>query len=193
MKWLRDPREFLNRVVHRRFALPALFGYAFLEGAILPIPIEAVIVPFMQLRRDILWLIPAIALAGFFASSILGFAIGALFYDQLGAPLIAWMGWQAQFHDVERFLAQWGFWAVMVLGFTPLPTQILMIGAGAFGVPPLSFIVAVLLARGTRNFGAGALVYYYGDRVVHWFQRRQNGGRPPPEPKVAAKPDQPPR
>lgn len=191
MKWLRDPREFLNRVVHRRFALPALFGYAFLEGAILPIPIEAVIVPFMQLRRDILWLIPAIALAGFFASAILGFAIGALFYDQLGAPLIAWMGWQDQFINVEQFLDQWGFWAVVALGFTPLPTQILMIGAGAFGVPTLSFVVAILLARGTRNFGVAALVYYYGDRVVHWFQKRQDKGRPP-EPDTVAKRDQPP-
>lgn len=192
MKWLRDPREFLHRVVHRRYALPALFGYSFLEGAILPIPIEAVIVPFMQLRRDILWLIPAIALAGFFASSILGFAIGALFYEQLGAPLIAWMGWQDQFQSVEQFLQQWGFWAVVALGFTPLPTQILMIGAGAFGVPTLSFAVAVLLARGTRNFGVAALVYFFGDKVVHWFHQRHAGAAPEPV-SDRAEADQPPR
>ena len=191
MKWLRDPREFLHRVVHRRFALPALFGYAYLEGAILPIPIEAVIVPFMQLRRDILWLIPAIALAGFFASALTGFAIGALFYDQLGAPLIAWMGWEAQFHEAEAFLHDWGFLAVMALGFTPLPTQILMIGAGAFGVPTLSFVVAVLLARGARNFGVGLLVYLYGDRVVHWFQKRH--GHAPEAPGARPESDQPPR
>lgn len=191
MKWLRDPREFLHRVVHRRFALPALFGYAYLEGAILPIPIEAVIVPFMQLRRDILWLIPAIALAGFFASAITGFAIGALFYDQLGAPLIAWMGWEAQFHEAEAFLHDWGFWAVMALGFTPLPTQILMIGAGAFGVPWLSFVVAVLSARGARNFGVAALVYLYGDRVVHWFHKRH--GLPPDPQGAQPRGDQSPR
>ncbi len=191
MKWLRDPREFLHRVVHRRFALPALFGYAYLEGAILPIPIEAVIVPFMQLRRDILWLIPAIALAGFFASAITGFAIGALFYDQLGAPLIEWMGWQAQFREAEAFLHDWGFLAVVALGFTPLPTQILMIGAGAFGVPWLSFVVAVLISRGVRNFGVASLVYLYGDRVVHWFHRHH--GHPPPTHGARQEGDQSPR
>lgn len=181
MKWLRDPREFLHRVVHRRFALPALFAYAYLEGAILPIPIEAVIVPFMQLRRDILWLIPTIALAGFFASAMTGFAIGALFYDQLGAPFIGWMGWEAQFLEAEQFLEQWGFWAVVALGFTPLPTQILMIGAGAFGVPLVSFVVAVLLARGARNFGVAVLVWLLGDRVVHWFSERHGHAHPPAE------------
>lgn len=187
MKWLRDPREFLHRVVHRRFALPALFGYSVLEGAILPIPIEAVIVPFMQLRRDILWLIPAIALAGFFTSAIVGFAIGALFFEQVGEPLIAWMGWQRQFGEVELFLQDWGFWAVVAIGFTPLPTQILMIGAGAFGVPTLSFTVAVLMARGARNFGVAALVYLFGDRVVDWFHRRHGASTP------ERNADQPPR
>lgn len=173
MHWLRDPSHLLDRIVHARSSLAALFGFAFLEGAVLPIPIEAVIVPFMQLRRDILWWIAGIALAGFFASALVGYGIGAFFYDQLGAPLIAAMGWQARFAEVESFLRAYGFWAVAALGVTPLPTQILMIGAGAFGVPFPAFTAAVLLARGARNFGAAALVFFLGDRVVRYVQRRR--------------------
>lgn len=186
MKWMRDPKQLLYRIVHARSSFVALFGFAFLEGALLPIPIEAVIVPFMQLRRDILWYIPAIALAGFFVSALLGYAIGAFFFDQLGAPLIAWMGWEAQFAEIERFLGDYGFWAVVALGLTPLPTQILMIGAGAFGVGFPAFVTAVLLARGARNFGVAALVYFFGDRVVHWFSGDRNAPAARPE-------DQPPR
>lgn len=169
MAWLRDPAKLLYRIAHARSSLLALFLFAFLEGAILPVPIEAVIVPFMQMRRDILWRIASTALAGFFASSMLGYGIGALFYDQLGAPMIAFFDLRAQFSEAVAFMAAYGFWAVLALGFTPLPTQILMIGAGAFGIPLLVFVVAVLLARGTRNFGAAALVYQFGDSVVRYF------------------------
>lgn len=173
----REPSRFFDKIVHARSSLLALFGFAFLEGAILPIPIEAVIVPFMQLRREALWRIAAVALAGFFASAMLGYIIGVFFYDQLGAPLIEMLGWQDQFADAEVFLNDYGFWAVVMLGLTPLPTQILMIGAGALGVPVWGFIPAVLLSRGARNFGAAALVYFFGDRVVHFFAPKKD---PPP-------------
>lgn len=172
MRWLRDPSHLLDRIVHARSSLVALFGFSFLEGAILPVPIEAVIVPFMALRRDILWWIAGIALAGFFASALVGYAIGALFYDQVGAPLIAAMGWHERFAGIESFLEAYGFWAVIALGLTPLPTQILMIGAGAFGVPVAAFVTAVLLGRGARNFGVAALVFCFGDQVVQYFRHR---------------------
>ncbi len=174
MRWLRDPSHLLHRITHARSSLVALYLFAIVEGIMIPIPIETIIMPFMQLRRDILWRIAGIALAGYFTAAIAGFGVGALFYEQAGAPLIAMMGWQDRFAELESFFAENGFLAVMALGLTPLPAQILMIGAGAFGVPVLAFCAAILIGRGVRVFGAAVLVYFFGDRVVHYFVRRRH-------------------
>ncbi len=174
MRWLRDPSHLLHRITHARSSLVALYLFAIIEGIMLPIPIETVIMPFMQLRRDILWRIAGIALAGYFTAAITGFGVGALFYDRVGAPLVAMMGWQERFAELEGFFAANGFYAVIALGLTPLPAQILMIGAGAFGVPVLAFCAAIVIGRGVRVFGAAALVYFFGDRVVRHFVRRRH-------------------
>jgi membrane protein YqaA with SNARE-associated domain len=165
-------RSLLRRIVDARSAPAALFVFAFLEGAFLPVPIEAVIAPYMQMRRDAIWRIAAIALAGFFASAAVGYAVGALFLETIGAGVIATMGWTEQFAEVEEFLGNHGFWAMIGLAFTPLPTQVAMIAAGAFGLPLDQFALAVLLGRGCRVFGVALLVRIWGDRVVGWFSGR---------------------
>lgn len=162
----------LQRVVHARYAQLALFGFAFLEATALPIPVEAVMVPYMQMRRDIIWRIALIALAGFLCSALLGYAVGSLLFEVVGGRFLAWMGWVAHFEAVQARLAVDGFWAMLVIGLTPLPTQVMMIGAGSVGVSLEQFVAAILVARGLRYFGVGLLVWLYGDRVVHWFERR---------------------
>ena len=78
MQFLRSPAAALDRIVHARASLVALFGFAYLEAAFLPVPIEAVTAPYMQMRRDILWLIAAVALGGYVAAALTGYGIGAL-------------------------------------------------------------------------------------------------------------------
>jgi membrane protein YqaA with SNARE-associated domain len=73
-------------------------------------------------------------------------------------------------------LAANGFWAMLAVGLTPLPTQVVMIGAGSINVPLEQFIAAIVVARSLRYFGVGLLVHLYGDRVVDWFARRRTPG-----------------
>lgn len=164
--------SWLRRVVRARYAQLALFWFSFLEATALPIPVETVMIPYMQMRRDILWRLPLIALAGFMCSALLGFGVGSLLYDTAGAPFIAWMGWGGHFDAVQAHLARDGFWAMLAVAVVPLPTQVVMIGAGSIGVPLETFIAALVLARGLRYFGAALLVHLYGERVVDWLARR---------------------
>jgi membrane protein YqaA with SNARE-associated domain len=61
---------------------------------------------------------------------------------------------------------------MLLIGLAPLPTQVVMIGAGSVRLPLEQFVAAVVVARSLRYFGVGLLVWLYGDRVVHWFERR---------------------
>lgn len=175
-----NPAEVVQRIVRARSAQLALFGFSFLEATLLPIPMEAVLAPYMQLRRDIMWRIATIALAGFLTSALMGYGIGALFFDELGAPLIARMGWQAEYDEMAAFLEAHGFWAMLAVGVTPVPTQLAMIGAGALGVPLFLFVPAMFVARGVRYYGTALLIWIYGDRVVRWFARRRSARAPQP-------------
>lgn len=162
----------LERVVRARSAQLALFWFSFLEATALPIPVETVMVPFMQMRRDLIGRIALIALAGFMCSALLGYLVGAVLFEVAGAPLIEWMGWSGHFQSVQARLADDGFIAMLLVGMAPLPTQAVMIGAGSIGVPIGQFVAAIVVARSLRYLAVGLLVYFYGDRVVAWFARR---------------------
>ena len=65
-------------------SLVLLFFLSALEATILPIPLELILVPYMLLERDRIWLIASVALAGFMAGSVGGYYIGYALFDTVG-------------------------------------------------------------------------------------------------------------
>jgi membrane protein YqaA with SNARE-associated domain len=106
-----------------------------------------------------------------------------LLFDDVGAPIIARMGWEAEFARAEVMLGKYGFWALALIAVTPIPTQIAMLVAGSLGYPVFFFALAMGVARGARYYGLALLVSLYGDRVVAWIGRRRGAvaeaGYPP--------------
>lgn len=166
-----------DRIVRARSAMLALYWLAFLEGAVLPVPLEAAMAPYMQLRRDRVWLIAAVGLAGFLTSALVGYLIGALLFDQVGPQILDYMGWQEQFVWVQDRIETYGFIALVILGAIPVPTQVGMIGAGALGFPLWLFLPAVSIVRGLRYFGLAFAVLRWGDGVEKWMRRRTRRNR----------------
>jgi membrane protein YqaA with SNARE-associated domain len=183
-----SPIDLLRRISHARYGLMVLFWVSALEGAVLPVPMEAVIAPYMQMRRDMLWRIAFVTLAGFLLVAVAGYAIGALFFDALGQPLLDAFTWQEAYDDAQAFLQDHGFWALVLIAVTPIPVQLGMIGAGALGYPLVPYVLAMVVGRGGRYFGTALLVQIFGDQVVRLFARR--AGRPA---KTADQPPGPPR
>lgn len=174
---LGSPAAWLRRIARARRGPAVLFCASFLEGVILPLPLEAVLAPYMQLRRDILWRIATVGLAGFVAAALLGYGLGALLYDEVGASFVRAMGWRDEFAEVEAFLADYGFLALILATVTPIPTQAAMIGAGAVGYPLAWFALAMVVARGARYYGLALLVLIYGDRVAARIAGRRSAAR----------------
>lgn len=161
----------LHRLAHSRRAQPLLVWLSFLEAIVLPIPLEAVLVPYMLLRRDLIWRIAALALGGFLAAAMLGYLIGDLAFTTVGLPLIEAAGWQAAFADAKALFERHGFWALVLIGLLPIPSQVAMLAGGAFGFPAALFLLAMGLSRGVRYFGLALLVLWLGPRVEAALQR----------------------
>ena len=84
---------------------------SFLESTIVPIPLEAVLVPLMQARREKLWLIALMATLGCVIGALFGYALGYYLFDAIGDWVIEMFSSQEQFENVKQQMQNQGFWS----------------------------------------------------------------------------------
>ena len=138
---------------------------SFLESTIVPIPLEAVLVPLMQARREKLWAIALMATLGCIVGALFGYALGYYLFDVVGDWVINTFSSPEQFENVRQQMQDQGFWFVMTLGIIPIPFQIAMLAAGATKYSLLLFLIASAIARSIRYFGLAIVVYYAGNQA----------------------------
>jgi membrane protein YqaA with SNARE-associated domain len=138
---------------------------SFLESTIVPIPLEAVLVPLMQARREKLWLIALMATLGCIVGASFGYALGYYLFDAIGEWVIYAVSSPEQFENVKQKMQEQGFWFVITLGIVPIPFQIAMLAAGATKYSLALFLIASAIARSIRYFGLAIVVYYAGNRA----------------------------
>ncbi len=160
-----------KKLVDSKHMLKGITLASFLESTIVPVPLEAVMVPLMQARRESLWKIALMATIGCIIGAIFGYALGYYLFDIIGQWLIDTFFSQNQFENVKQQMQSQGFWFVMTLGIAPIPFQVAMLAAGAtqFSLP--LFLLATVIARAIRYFGLAIVVYYAGDKAEQLIKR----------------------
>ncbi|MCW8108927.1 VTT domain-containing protein [Alteromonas ponticola] len=154
-----------HNLVHSNHMLTSITVASFLESTIIPIPLEAILVPLMQARRERLWMIALMATIGCIIGAVFGYALGFFLFDMVGEWVIQTFSTPEQFDGIKQKMQREGFWFVMTLGIAPIPFQIAMLAAGATHYSILSFLLATLIARSIRYFGLAAAVYYGGNKA----------------------------
>ncbi|WP_333969966.1 YqaA family protein [Alteromonas mediterranea] len=160
-----------KKLIDSKHMLKGITLASFLESTIVPIPLEAVMVPLMQARRESLWKIAFMATLGCVIGAVFGYALGYYLFDIVGEWLINTFFNQDQFDNVKQQMQNQGFWFVMTLGIAPIPFQVAMLAAGAtkFSLP--LFLLATVIARAIRYFGLAIVVYYAGDKAEQFIKR----------------------
>lgn len=138
---------------------------SFLESTIVPIPLETLLVPLMQSRREKLWVIAAVTTLGCVLGAIVGYAIGYFLFDLLREFIMGSITTEAQFDTFQQSMDENGFWFVFSTGVTPVPLQIAMLAAGVSKYSLFLYLVAVTSSRIIRYFGLALLVYFFGDKT----------------------------
>lgn len=138
---------------------------SFLESTIVPVPLEALLVPLMQKRRDKLWLIAAITTVGCMIGAIVGYAIGFFMFDIFRDLIMEYITNEQQFEEFQNVMEKQGFWFVFSTGVTPIPLQIAMLTAGVSKYSLALYMLAVTSSRVIRYFGLALLVYYFGEQT----------------------------
>ncbi|MCU4674179.1 VTT domain-containing protein [Catenovulum sp. 2E275] len=154
-----------RQFIHSKHMLKALTIASFLESIIVPIPLEAVLVPLMQAKRDKLWLLALFATFGCLLGALLGYMAGYYLFDLVGEWVISNFADEQTFQQVKQQMHTEGFWFILMVGVIPIPFQIAMLAAGATEYSLPLFLLAAVIARSIRYFGLAAVVYLAGNQA----------------------------
>ncbi len=128
----------------------ALLSY--LESFILPFPPPDVMLAPMSLAKpDKAMRFASITLAASVIGGLTGYAIGSFLFEEVQPFIIEW-GYQSKFERVTHWFEVWGFWAVLIAGFSPVPYKIFTLSAGVLSLALIPFIFASIIGRGARFF-----------------------------------------
>ncbi|MEP5154214.1 YqaA family protein [Planktotalea sp.] len=153
-------------------ALWLLAIVAFAESSFFPIPPDILMIPMILARPSRAWLIASIALIASVLGGLLGYAIGALAYEQIGAPILESLGKADAMGEFSTRFNDLGFWAVLTAGVTPFPYKVITIMSGWTGMPLMTFIVTSIFARALRFYIVALLLWKFGEPIRDFIEKR---------------------
>jgi len=160
------------RMADHRHALWALAAVSFIESSIFPIPPDVLMIPMILARPSRAWLIAVVALVSSVLGGLLGYAIGAFAFQEIGQPILTALGKGDAMAEFSGRFNDFGFWAVLTAGITPFPYKVITIMSGWTAMPLGVFIASSILARGIRFFLVAALLWKFGAPVRDFIERR---------------------
>lgn len=147
-----------------------LGGLSFAESSFFPVPPDVMLAPMcLAIPRRAFYFALITTLASV-AGGLFGYAIGYFAFDALQPWLQESRYWPAYQTAVEWF-ERWGFWAVFIAGFSPIPYKVFTIAAGALSMALLPFAAASFIGRGLRFFLVAGLMAWGGARMEAMLHR----------------------
>jgi len=147
-----------------------LAGVSFAESSMFPIPPDIMLISMALAKPERSWRFAWVATISSVVGGMFGYLIGA-FFMHLIYPFIVKFGYLHGFNTVQHWFELWGFWIIIVAGFSPIPYKLFTIGAGAIHMAFLPFVFASLVGRSMRFFAVAAAMYFGGAKLNQFIQR----------------------
>ena len=143
-----------------------LGGLSFAESSFFPVPPDVMLAPMVLTRRDKAWVYAGLTTLTSVLGGIAGYFIGMYLFDIVVPVLRELHLWNDDgFVRVQQWFREWGFWAIFIAGFTPVPYKIFTIASGAIAMAFLPFVLASAIGRGARFFLVAGVIRAGGDRM----------------------------
>ncbi len=161
----------MRLAAHPRAGL-ALFCVAFIESSFFPIPPDVMLLPMVLAKRAKAWIYASLCTVGSVLGALTGYAIGFYFFEYIGHRMLALYGHGDAFDAFSQTYNEWGVWIVLMGGMTPFPFKVITILSGATHMNVIAFALACIVARGMRFFPEAALLYWFGEPLRAFIEKR---------------------
>jgi membrane protein YqaA with SNARE-associated domain len=162
-----------DRVLHwasHPHAVRYLALLSFAESSFFPIPPDVLLAPMTLARPRRGWWLATLTTIASVTGGLAGYAIGWLALDLI-EPWLVEFGYQDAYLTATGWFQHYGFWAVLVAGFSPVPYKVFTIAAGALHMFLPGFALASLLGRGGRFFLVAGILIIGGPRMESGLRR----------------------
>ena len=153
-----------------RYAAWYLAAISFAESSFFPIPPDVMLAPMVLARRECAWRYATLTTVASVLGGAFGYLIG-MFAFELIEPWLHQFGYWDTFQTAVGWFAEWGFWIVILAGFSPIPYKVFTIAAGTMGMAFIPFVLASLVGRGGRFYLVAGLIWWGGDRMDRLLRR----------------------
>ena len=99
-------------------------------------PVEPLYIPAMAMRRRWAMIYAALLTLGCVLGALATYWVAAAAFEPLVQPAMHAGGIMDNFEAVREDIKERGFWALFIVGVSPIPFQLGTVAAGVVGVPP---------------------------------------------------------
>jgi membrane protein YqaA with SNARE-associated domain len=154
---------------HRK-APAYLSALSFTESSFFPIPPDVMLIPMCLAKPRRGWFYAALCTLSSVLGGMAGYLIGKWAFGWI-EPWLMDSHYAGTFTSAVNAFETWGFWYILLAGFTPIPYKIFTISACVVGMPFLAFIGGSFVGRGGRFFLVAALISLGGEKLASRMRR----------------------
>jgi len=137
---------------------------SFTESSFFLIPPDIMLAPMSLAKPHKAWFYAGLTTLASVAGGLFGYLIGHFAFDVI-EPWLVSLHYIDAYHTAEQWFEKWGFWAILLAGFTPIPYKVFTIASGALGMALIPFVIGSVIGRGMRFFLVAGLMRWGGEAL----------------------------
>jgi membrane protein YqaA with SNARE-associated domain len=153
----------MNWARHRHAAW-YLGGLSFAESSFFPVPPDVMLAPMSMARPERATGYALLTTLASVIGGLFGYLIGYFAFEAI-APWLERAGHMEGYLKGKAWFEEWGFWAILIAGFSPIPYKVFTIAAGSLAMNLPLFMVGSLIGRGGRFFLVASLLAWGGPKM----------------------------
>ena len=150
-----------------------LFALSVAESSFFPIPPDVMLAPMCLAKPSKAWRFAFLATIGSVLGGVLGYLIGKFSFEYI-EPFIEKFGYMMAYQNAVNWFFDWGFWAILIAGFSPIPYKVFTIAAGVLNMAFLPFVLGSIIGRGSRFYLVAFLVKLFGNKIDFILKKYMN-------------------
>lgn len=147
-----------------------LIGVSIIESIFFPVPTALMVAPMVVARPERAVRIAMIATLCSVAGGLIGYAMGYFIIAAI-EPILQSVGYWDKYLVAQSWFVEWGFWAVVIAGFSPIPFKLFTLSAGALSMAILPFLLASMVGRSAHFFLVALVMAWAGPKLEPTVKR----------------------